>query len=522
MRASRQTDFDVVVLGAGFGGSILASALARRGRRVLLLEKGRHPRFAIGESSTPLANLLLEEVGRRFDLPELIPFTQWGTWQRHHPEVGCGLKRGFTFYHHRPGQKFEPGTLRENEMLVAASPNDEVADTHWYRPDFDAWSARLAVSCGVHYSDRCALQSVELDASRSRLRWSHEGHDQSCTAGFVVDATGPRGALSRLMPIEESPPRWMPATQAVFAHFSGVERIDQRFPPGPGAPYAPDDAAVHHLFDGGWVWILRFNNRLTSAGGVWTGQAKRKHGWRPGPESWAELLKTFPGIAEDFACSRLETALHWMPEVGYRASRVVGPGWALLPSAAGFIDPLLSTGFPLALWGILRLVSLLTERDGNEWDASLRNYEEDTLRDLDSAEDLVSALYAVLPDFTSFKRMALLYFAAASYSELAWRLGVSEKATAFLLRKEPQFSRACRELCERSRQAAAQGAWETLRSELATAIPQAIAPLDAAGLSVLRKPCWYPVDAQDVIRNADKFGLQPQVVEARLKSLVGA
>jgi hypothetical protein len=64
------------------------------------LERGKHPRVVIGESSTPLANLLLEELCRRYDLPAVAPLAKWGSWQRSYPQIGCGLKRGFTFYHH--------------------------------------------------------------------------------------------------------------------------------------------------------------------------------------------------------------------------------------------------------------------------------------------------------------------------------------------------------------------------------------------------------------------------------------
>src|SRR5678809_1232909 len=97
-------DFDIAVIGSGFAGSLMAMIARRLGRSVLLVESGRHPRFAIGESSTPLANLLLEELARRYDLPALLPFTKWGSWQRTHPEIACGLKRGFSFFHHRFGE----------------------------------------------------------------------------------------------------------------------------------------------------------------------------------------------------------------------------------------------------------------------------------------------------------------------------------------------------------------------------------------------------------------------------------
>jgi FADH2 O2-dependent halogenase len=69
----------------GFGGSLLAMIARRLGHSVVLLEKTQHPRFAIGESSTPLANLLLEELATRYNLPRLLPLSKWGSWQQHYP-----------------------------------------------------------------------------------------------------------------------------------------------------------------------------------------------------------------------------------------------------------------------------------------------------------------------------------------------------------------------------------------------------------------------------------------------------
>src|SRR5262245_19769726 len=100
-------DADVAVVGSGFAGSLIALGLRKRNRRVVLVERGRHPRFVIGESSTPLANLLIEELADRFELPRIRAFSKWGTWQHTHPDVGVGLKRGFTFYFHRPNEAFE-------------------------------------------------------------------------------------------------------------------------------------------------------------------------------------------------------------------------------------------------------------------------------------------------------------------------------------------------------------------------------------------------------------------------------
>ena len=99
---------DVAILGAGFAGSVLAMVLRRLGRSVILVERGAHPRFAVGESSTPLANLVLESLAHEYDLPRLAPLAEYGPWQRAYPHLVCGVKRGFTFFQHEPGRPFAP------------------------------------------------------------------------------------------------------------------------------------------------------------------------------------------------------------------------------------------------------------------------------------------------------------------------------------------------------------------------------------------------------------------------------
>ncbi len=69
---------DILICGSGCAGSLLAWILARAGKQVVLVDSGRHPRFAIGESSTPLADFLLELMSEEFGLPELKPLARWG------------------------------------------------------------------------------------------------------------------------------------------------------------------------------------------------------------------------------------------------------------------------------------------------------------------------------------------------------------------------------------------------------------------------------------------------------------
>src|SRR5467141_3911534 len=124
---------EVAIVGSGFAGSLLARVLAVLGYDVVLLERGTHPRFAIGESSTPLANLSLERIARRYNLPDCYRLAAHGRWVARFPELRRGLKRGFTFYRHHAGRPFLRDGSHTERLLVAASPSDQIAANHWLR-----------------------------------------------------------------------------------------------------------------------------------------------------------------------------------------------------------------------------------------------------------------------------------------------------------------------------------------------------------------------------------------------------
>ncbi len=55
--------YDVIIIGAGPAGSAAAAILAEHGRRVLVLEREKFPRYHIGESLLPFTYQPLEAVG---------------------------------------------------------------------------------------------------------------------------------------------------------------------------------------------------------------------------------------------------------------------------------------------------------------------------------------------------------------------------------------------------------------------------------------------------------------------------
>lgn len=496
---TQKIDVDVAIVGSGFSGALCALALRQRGRRVALIERGRHPRFAIGESTTPLTNLLLEELADRYDLPHVRSLSKWGTWQRMRPDLACGLKRGFTFLFHHPDEAFVDTPMHERQLLVAASPHDEVADTHWYRAAFDLALVEYAQQAGAIYRDEVRLHTLQDTGSQVVLSGSRGRDDVRITAGFVIDASGPNGFLANTLDIGPAPLRWLPPTQGLFTHFEDVGLWENVAPPDTLPPYPPDAAALHHVFPGGWIWVLRFNNGITSAGAALTGGLAAAVAAKDGAAGWHRLLERLPSVRDHFRDSRPLMPFVYATRVAYRCREVAGERWALLPSAAGVIDPLLSTGFPLTLLGILRLLEILeTGAPGGHRHRALREYARITQAELDVTEQLVAALYACMDDPRLFKRLALLYFAAASYTEAARRLGRPHLAPGFLLNEHPEFGselRACATLVLQGSRGPA----------LYDRVDRAIEPFDTAGLLDFSRRDWYPMRASDLLAGASKL-----------------
>lgn len=509
-----KADFDIAVIGSGFGGSLMAMIARRLGRAVVMIERGKHPRFAIGESSTPLANLLLEALARRYDLPGVAALAKWGTWQQKHPEIACGLKRGFTFYHHTMGQPWMAKPDRMNELLVAASPHDAIGDTHWYRTEFDHFLVREAQRLGVEYLDETKLAEASVEPGGVTLRGERHGRPLSVRAGFVVDASGPRGFLHHALGLGETGFEHLPRTEALYTHFTGVERWDTQMRSNETPPYPVDDAALHHVFEGGWIWVLRFNNGLTSAGVAGTSDVAKRLGFAEGEPAWQRLLEQLPSVREQFVKARPHLPFIHAPTLAFRSSVAAGANWALLPSAAGFVDPLLSNGFPLTLLGIERLAGALEEDWRTERFATrLQAYEQQTLRELDITADLIGALYANMHDMEMFSAVTMLYFAAAMTAETRRQIGAPLVAPSFLLESDAAFGPALRS-CLRSCREMVQSA--PAKVACLAAIHQAVEPINLARLGDPVRRNWYPCLAEDLLDAAPKLGVRREVIEQLL------
>jgi FADH2 O2-dependent halogenase len=494
--------FQVLVVGSGFAGSLMAMITRRLGFSTALIERGRHPRFAIGESSTPLANLLLEQIAEKYALPGIAPLCKWGTWQKSTPQLACGLKRGFTFYHHEFGRPFEPDPDRRRQLLVGASPREEIADTHWYRPDFDHYLVQKAQSLGVEYWDETDLTEVKEEAKDMRLSGQRRGHSIEVTADFVIDASGPRGFLHQKLKLPETTFAAMPPTQALFSHFVDVAPLPASFSAeGLVPPYPVEDAAVHHIFDGGWVWVLKLNNGLTSAGVAATDCRANALDLSGGEPAWRRLMKQLPSLGESFCSARSTMKFIYQPRVAFQSGQITARNWVLLPSAAGVVDPLLSTGFPLTLFGLMRLGEIMEIHwERPSFAEALEDYAFHTRRELETTAELVGALYASMNRFDLFAKLTLPYFIAATFSETARRLGKFHLADTFLLSGHAAFLALLKNCCASARHNVSNG----MSSDLDKCL-ESMKEFDVAGLTDRSRHPWYPALVEDLASNAWKL-----------------
>ena len=186
----------------------------------------------------------------------------------------------------------------------------------------------------------------------------------------------------------------------------------------------------------------------------------------------------------------------------------------MLPSTAGFIDPLLSTGFPLTLLGIQRLATSLSKTESIAKLADqLRPYAEDTRRELRSAARLIGSLYTNMSDFPLFRTLSLLYFAAASYSETTRRLGKPQLAGSYLLSDNHTFAPEFDRLLNLAQQALS----APKKQELKAAIYRLIDKYDVAGLCQNPSDHTYPVRKEDLYASAHKLGVTATDIEQLLQ-----
>jgi FADH2 O2-dependent halogenase len=521
------TGLRIAIVGSGFAGSILARVLQVQGHRVLLLDRHRHPRFALGESSTPLAALSLERLAERYGLDDLHALAAWGRWRERLPHLRRGLKRGFTFYGHSPGCPFANGAANERRLLVAASPDDGVADTHWLRADVDHHLAKQAEAVGVEVLEEVELTGLEAGGRGWRLGGMHQGRALRFAADLLVDASGAGGFLARHLPI--SAVEAAPDTLLVYGHFDGLADFAEVAAAG-GAqlstgPYPDEQAAVHHVLQEGWMYVLPFDHGTVSAGFVISEErAKRELAALSPEQAWARLLDRYPTLRNQLAAAVPARPIAMIPRLQHRLSRAAGDRWALFPHAFCFLSPLFSTGIAWSLLAVERLALLLERRPAE----GLGRYGSLLEREADHLQRLVAGAYEAMRDFDLFAAYSYLYFAAASFGEVSQRLlpapkgGGSWAWEGFLGSGDPVLREALDRVLTTLRELPAGPADAPTRRAFENEVRSAIAPRNLAGLADPGRQRLYPVDLEPLVEGAGLMGLTSEEIRRELPRLRGA
>lgn len=490
--------FDFLIAGSGFGGSLMGLILRRMGFSVAIIDRSSHPRFAIGESSTPLADRMLAELCQRYALPEIAPLTSYGCAKRELPHIKIGLKRGFSYFRQRVGQEFHSRGGRGERLLVAASNSDDTSDTHWLRSDVDQFFAQQAQQAGVQIFEQTRIANVELDRQVWQLTVIEAGVEtQQLSARFLIDASGPGAAiaerahqLDRLPSQDSAAPAtdehlFLTNSRALFGHFRGVtpwqQVLVEQGVSTEGYPFPCDHAALHHIIDGGWIWNLRFDHGITSVGIVLDCVSHREIAHLPAADQFRHIVRQYPSVERQMRQSRCVAPLGGIqstPRMQFLRPRMGGRTWVCLPSAAGFVDPLHSTGIAHTLHAISQL-SHIFQQTGigtTEQVTRLDEYTSGLRQEFVLIDQLVSAAYRANGDFDALVSATMLYFTAVTFSER----NSSPQPSLFLNAGNQQLTQcvqncwAAIEVCRN-----AQADW----TQLPARVRQCIAPFNLAGLA---------------------------------------
>jgi len=310
--------FDVAVIGGGPGGSSTATALARSGRSVLLLERDRFPRFHIGESQLPWINGVLEVLGAHDAVAKAGFVEKWGA--------------SFWEIDGRPGAYVD---------FTAAVETPAPQTFQVPRARFDELLLRHAERSGVVVREGHRAVDAAFDGGGVTLRYAGpDGLEQTARVAAVVDASGRAGFLARKIGRYETDA--MLQHVAVHAQYEGIPRAEGR---------AAGDIRVLTRPDVGWIWLIPLSETVTSVGAVVPQGLHRRESKATAEESLDHYLRSTPAAPDLLREARRVSPARFDADYSYLATKMAGDRWVAVGDAGSFLDPIFSTGVLLAMQG---------------------------------------------------------------------------------------------------------------------------------------------------------------------------
>ncbi len=301
--------YDVAIIGGGPAGSTAATLLARAGRRVIVCERDKFPRFHIGESLLPISMKTFTRLGVH------EKFEQAGFLRKYGGEMASACsEEGVKFY-------FKDGYRSQTETSYQVP-----------RAEFDKVLLDHAAENGAEVREQTPVKKVEFFADRVELQLEAE----KINARYVIDASGRHSVLGNHFQLKETYPHLQKIS--IFAHYEGVEADEGR-----------DGTLTRQLrATDRWFWYIPLPNDRASLGVVLDTALYKQS--KKSPEQFLEdALAEQPFLARRMTHARRVTQVYASADFSYRQTRLTGERWMLAGDAAGFIDPVFSSGVFLAL-----------------------------------------------------------------------------------------------------------------------------------------------------------------------------
>jgi flavin-dependent dehydrogenase len=343
--------FDLIVIGAGPGGSAAAILAARSGARVLLLERGTFPRhkvcgeFVSAESLDLLSNLL-----------------------------GSAAKALVI-----PAIRIDRTRLFLDGQVVESAIEPAAASIARFELDAALWQA--AASSGVAARDRVTVSRM---AREGGFRVSSSSGDFAARA--VVDASGRWSNLSSREPA--AGPKWL----GMKAHFRETN---------------PSPSVDLYFFDGGYCGVQPVNladddnsgHRINACAMVRADRATE----------FSQIFYLHPELKErSRGWAPLMDTVSTSPLI-FRKPTPVRDGLFLVGDAAGFVDPFAGDGISLALRSGALAAECLTGVSSSSIASALDTYADRYEAELGPIFGASSTLRRMLALPAAIRRPALVF-----------------------------------------------------------------------------------------------------------------
>jgi len=348
--------YDVAIIGSGIGGSTLASVLARQGLKVIVFEGGQHPRFTIGESMILETSEAMRALAEFYDVPELSYFSS----ENYYQNIGTqhGVKRHFSFVHHKAGEH-----VNVKKSLQAVIPRLPYGhEIHINRQDSDYFLTSVAISYGATILQNTLIKDINVNTGGVEIITNK---DVVYETEYVIDAGGMKSILAQKAGWRHRDA--LSHSRTIFTHMIDVPCFNNAGPSQEefGHPYRLSEGTLHHIFKGGWLWVIPFNNHpdstnpLCSVGLQLDPRLYPQRDDLTPEQEFREFIKQFPDIEAQLKNAHAVRDFMRVDRLQYSAHHIAGDRFALLAHAAGFIDPLYSKGLYVTHASIFLMADLL-------------------------------------------------------------------------------------------------------------------------------------------------------------------